>query len=410
MIFSLSHSSLDQYDGEAVIVLLTSNEQQSSTSQALDKSLNGFISQLIRNKDFTAKAGDTLIIPQMKGPRLILVGLGATPVKHKDFIKAMNGAAKALKGCAANDAIIDIRDIEIIGKNNSWAHAQLAQAFQDSLYHFTECKSKKDDSPATVKLLNVVTDDHMQPALEIGQAVAKGMSFAKKLGDLPPNVATPSYLADEADKLATMSDLLTTRILDEDQMESMGMGSFLSVSKGSIEPGKMICMEYLGGKKGEAPHVLVGKGITFDTGGISLKPGASMDEMKYDMCGAASVLGTMLAVIQLELPINFIGVIAAAENMPSGHASKPGDIVTAMNGTTIEILNTDAEGRLVLCDALTYAIQTYQPASIVDIATLTGACMAALGRVNSGMFTQDEALAAELTAASEESQIKVIQV
>lgn len=404
MIFSLSHSSLEQYEGEAVIVLLSSADTQPSASQALDKSLNGFISQLIANKDFTAKAGETLLVPQVNGPRLILVGLGESPVKHKDFIKAMNGAAKALKGSAANDAIIDIRDIEIVGKNASWAHTHLAQAFQDSLYRFTECKSKKDEAPETVQMLNVVTDDHMQPAIEFGQAIAKGMSFTKKLGDLPPNVATPSYLADEADRLATMSDLLTTRILDEDQMEEMGMGSFLSVSKGSIEPGKIICMEYMGGKKGEAPHVLVGKGITFDTGGISLKPGAGMDEMKYDMGGAASVFGTMLAIIQLELPVNFVAIIAAAENMPSGHASKPGDIVTAMNGTTIEILNTDAEGRLVLCDALTYAIETYKPASIVDIATLTGACMAALGRVNSGMFTQNEDLAAELNAASEDSQ------
>lgn len=230
------------------------------------------------------------------------------------------------------------------------------------------------------------------------------MAFAKKLGDMPPNVVTPSYLADEADKLATLSNNLTTKILDEDQMEELGMGSFLSVAKGSIEPGKIICMEYMAGKAGDAPHVLVGKGITFDTGGISLKPGAGMDEMKYDMCGAASVLGTMLAIIELELPINFVGVVAAAENMPSGHASKPGDIVTAMNGTTIEILNTDAEGRLVLCDALSYTIDTYKPASIVDIATLTGACMAALGRVNSGLFSTDEDLVNELLSASNTSR------
>jgi leucyl aminopeptidase len=280
----------------------------------------------------------------------------------------------------------------------------VGQLFQDALYQFDECKSKKDDNPSTIESLTVIADNTGELDLKFGQALAKGMAFTKKLGDMPPNVATPCYLADEADKLATLNDNLTTKILDEDQMEELGMGSFLSVSKGSIEPGKLICMEYMAGKAGDAPHVLVGKGITFDTGGISLKGGAGMDEMKYDMCGAASVLGTMLAIIELELPINFVGVIAAAENMPSGHASKPGDIVTAMNGTTIEILNTDAEGRLVLCDALSYAIDTYKPASIVDIATLTGACMAALGRVNSGLFSTDEDLVSELLTASDTSR------
>ena len=341
------------------------------------------------------------------GPRLILMGLGELPIKPNDFIKTLKAAAKTLKNSAASDALIDLNGIDITGQDQDWALRQLSQAFQDSLYHFDECKSKSEDEaakPATTQTLNVVASNDKQTQLDYGQAVGKGMAFTKKLGDLPPNVVTPSYLADEADKLASLSDKLTTHILDEDKMEELGMGSFLSVSKGSIEPGKMICMEYMGGKKGDAPHVLVGKGVTFDTGGISLKPGAGMDEMKYDMCGAASVLGTMLTMIQLDLSINFVGVVAAAENMPSGHASKPGDIVTAMNGTTIEILNTDAEGRLVLCDALTYTIDTYQPASIVDIATLTGACMMALGGVNSGLFTQDEDLAAEMLAASDVSR------
>ncbi|MGK0443822.1 MAG: leucyl aminopeptidase [Bermanella sp.] len=404
MQFTVTQAPINEYQGQALILFVPSEGELPAATATINAQLNGFIAQLQQNQDIKGKVGDTLVVPQASGPRLILVGAGKNPMSGKDFCKTMTAAAKALKASAANDAALDLGDIEIEGFDHEWAYKQVGQLFQDALYLFDECKSKKDESPANIEALTVIADNHAALDLKFGQALAKGMAFAKKLGDMPPNVVTPSYLADEADKLASLSDNLTTKILDEDHMEELGMGSFLSVAKGSIEPGKIICMEYLAGKAGDAPHVLVGKGITFDTGGISLKPGAGMDEMKYDMCGAASVLGTMLAIIELELPINFVGVVAAAENMPSGHASKPGDIVTAMNGTTIEILNTDAEGRLVLCDALSYAIDTYKPASIVDIATLTGACMAALGRVNSGLFSTDEDLVSELLAASSTSR------
>ena len=405
MEFILTQSSVSEYSGPAILLPVLSEGALPAATQTIDEKLNGFISQLIENKDLKGKPGETLVIPQANGPRLILIGMGKADGKTSDFVKSVQAAANALKASAADEAAIDLSGITVNTKDQHWINRQLAQAFQDSLYHFDECKSKKDDAPAisTIKSLTVVAENQYQSDILFGQAVAKGMAFCKKLGDLPPNVATPSYLADEADKLASLSDKLTTSILDEDKMEELGMGSFLSGSKGSIEPGKIICMEYKGGKSGDAPHALVGKGITFDTGGISLKPGAGMDEMKYDMCGAASVLGTMLTIISLDLPINFLGVVAAAENMPAGHASKPGDIVTAMNGTTIEILNTDAEGRLVLCDALTYTIETYKPASIMDIATLTGACMMALGGVNSGVFTEDDALAQEILDAGQSS-------
>ncbi len=405
MEFILTQSSVSEYSGPAILLPVLSEGALPAATQTIDEKLNGFISQLIENKDLKGKPGETLVIPQANGPRLILIGIGKADGKTSDFVKSVQAAANALKASAADEAAIDLSGITVNTKDQHWINRQLAQAFQDSLYHFDECKSKKDDAPAisTIKSLTVVAENQYQSDILFGQAVAKGMAFCKKLGDLPPNVATPSYLADEADKLASLSGKLTTSILDEDKMEELGMGSFLSVSKGSIEPGKIICMEYKGGKSGDAPHALVGKGITFDTGGISLKPGAGMDEMKYDMCGAASVLGTMLTIISLDLPINFLGVVAAAENMPAGHASKPGDIVTAMNGTTIEILNTDAEGRLVLCDALTYTIETYKPASIMDIATLTGACMMALGGVNSGVFTEDDALAQEILDAGQSS-------
>ena len=405
MQFTVTQAPINEFQGDAIILFVPSEGELPTATATINGQLSDYVTQLQTSKDLTGKVAETLMVPQTNGPRLLFVGVGKLPMKAKDFTKALSAAAKTLKASAANCAAIDLSEIEIEGFDPQWAHKQIGQAFQDALYHFTECKSKKDDNPSTIEAITVIAENNdAELDLKFGQALAKGMAFTKKLGDMPPNVATPTYLADEADKLATLNANLTTKVLDEDKMEELGMGSFLSVAKGSIEPGKMICMEYMAGKAGDAPHVLVGKGITFDTGGISLKPGAGMDEMKYDMCGAASVLGTMLAIIELELPINFVGVIAAAENMPAGHASKPGDIVTAMNGTTIEILNTDAEGRLVLCDALTYAIETYKPASIVDIATLTGACMAALGRVNSGLFSEDDELVEELITASKTSQ------
>jgi len=405
MEFILSQSSVSEYSGQAILLPILNDGAQTAATQKVDASLSGFISQIIENKDITGKPGDTLVIPQAAGPRLILIGMGKADGKTSDFVKSMQAAAKALKASAADTGAIDLTGITVAGKDQHWISRQLSQAFQDTLYLFDECKSKQADAPkaSTIESLTIILDNQYQSDILFGQAVAKGMELCKKLGDMPPNVVTPSYLADEADRLATLTPKMTTSILDEDKMEELGMGSFLSVSKGSIEPGKIICMEYKGGKEGDAPHALVGKGITFDTGGISLKPGAGMDEMKYDMCGAASVLGTMLTIINLDLPINFVAVLAAAENMPSGHASKPGDIVTAMNGTTIEILNTDAEGRLVLCDALTYTIETFKPASILDIATLTGACMMALGGVNSGVFSEDDALAQEIVDAGNNS-------
>jgi leucyl aminopeptidase len=238
-------------------------------------------------------------------------------------------------------------------------------------------------------------------ALQQGLAIAHGMNLAKDLGNLPPNICTPTYLAQQAMSLAKTYKLKAT-ILEEKDMEKLGMGSLLSVSRGSRQPAKLIALEYRGLAKMERPIVLVGKGVTFDTGGISLKPASEMDEMKYDMCGAASVLGTLSAIAQMKLPINVVGIIPTTENMPGGNATKPGDIVTSMSGQTIEILNTDAEGRLILCDALTYA-ERYQPEVVIDIATLTGACVIALGHVASGLLSNDDKLAHELMQASEQS-------
>src|SRR5690606_25789192 len=238
--------------------------------------------------------------------------------------------------------------------------------------------------------------------LTLGSAIAKGVNLARNLGDLPGNICTPTYLANEAKRLARNQPRLSAKILEEKQTKELGMGALLSVSAGSDEPAKLIVLEYRGGGKNDAPVALVGKGITFDTGGISLKPGAGMDEMKYDMCGAASVLGTFQTLLELQLPLNVVGIIPASENMPNGRATKPGDIVTSMSGQTIEILNTDAEGRLVLCDALTYS-ERFKPKVVIDIATLTGACVIALGAHASGLYSNRDELAQALLAAGQQS-------
>jgi leucyl aminopeptidase len=234
-----------------------------------------------------------------------------------------------------------------------------------------------------------------------GVALASGVSFAKDLGNLPPNVCTPSYLAEQAQSLGKKHDF-KVKVLERDELAKLGMGSFLGVSQGSEEPPKFIIMQHLKGKKDQKPVVLVGKGITFDTGGISLKPGAEMDEMKYDMCGAASVLGTFKTIAEMDLPLNVIGVIPTCENMPDGRATRPGDVLTSMSGLTIEVLNTDAEGRLILCDALTYA-ERFEPSAVIDIATLTGACVIALGHHATGLFSNNDELAKELLQAGEKA-------
>ncbi len=281
-------------------------------------------------------------------------------------------------------------------------HYLFALALTQADYRYDQYKSKKAET--ILEHIDLIatksTLDDAQIALIA--AVEQGQSTARDLGNCPPNICFPEYLAEQALQLAQeFPELVKVTVLDEQQLADLGMNAFLAVSKGSERPGRVITIEYLA-KTEDAPVVLVGKGVTFDTGGISLKPGLGMDEMKYDMCGAASVLGTMRALCEAQLPIHVVGAIAAAENMPSGHATRPGDIVTTMSGQTVEILNTDAEGRLVLCDTLTY-IKRFNPALVIDIATLTGACVVALGSVLSGLFSPDDELAQEIETAGQQS-------
>ncbi|MBS0544096.1 MAG: leucyl aminopeptidase [Proteobacteria bacterium] len=376
----------------------------------LDKAAEGRISALLKRGDLEEKAGATLLLPDLPGvaaERVLLVSLGKRDeFGDKPYRDALGAAAKALASGAAKDAGVLIADIDMEARSLPWRLQQAARILADGAYRFDALKSGKDAKKERgARKFTLVIAGKVSAALETavkrGQAIAEGMALAKDLGNLPGNMCTPSHLAHTASELGKQFKF-DVEVLDRDGIEKLGMGSFLSVARGSHEPPRFIVMHYKGGKAKAKPVVLVGKGITFDTGGISLKPGAEMDEMKFDMCGAASVLGTFKAIARMGLPINVVGLIPATENMPGGRATKPGDVVTSMSGQTIEVLNTDAEGRLILCDALTYA-ERFKPACVIDIATLTGACVIALGKIPSGLLANDDDLAAEILKRGTES-------
>ncbi len=364
-----------------------------------------FLDEVLATGDMDGKAGTTLLlrnIPSLPGERLLLIGLGKEKEFHgKGYGAAIRTAIKTLRDTGASDATIQLTRIAVKKRSAAWRIRQAAAIASEALYRFDQFKSKKEEQRPLAKLAFIVDDKlkdaQAAQALAQGRAIGEGVALARTLGNLPGNICTPAHIADSAQKIAE-EHLLDCQILERTEMESLGMHSLLSVAKGSHQPPKLIVVHYRGGKENEKPVVLVGKGVTFDTGGISLKPGEGMDEMKFDMCGAASVLGTLKAVALLQLPINLTVIVPSVENMPGGAASKPGDIVTSLSGQTIEILNTDAEGRLILCDALTYA-ERFQPQTVVDVATLTGACVIALGNVATGLFANDDALADELLEA-----------
>ncbi|TFW18542.1 leucyl aminopeptidase [Massilia arenosa] len=385
------------------------NKKLSAQAKALDQ--GGEITAALKAGDISGKPGSTLLlrgVSKAGAERVLLVGLGADEaVGEKAFLSGVNAVMKAFGQIGAADGIIALPMENLKERDVNWAIRACVIAGHEAVFRTDAQKSKKDPAPQGVKkvMLAVPNTAATKLALAQAEAIANGMDLTKELGNLSANVCTPTYLADTAKRLGKEFGF-EVEVLERKQMEALKMGSLLSVTNGSEQPPKFIVIKHKGGKPKDAPVVLVGKGITFDTGGISIKPGANMDEMKYDMCGAGSVLGTFRAIGEMGLKLNVIGIVAACENMPSGRATKPGDIVTSMNGLTIEILNTDAEGRLILCDALTYA-ERFNPAAVVDIATLTGACIVALGHHNSGLFTreddQHEALANELLAAGKQA-------
>ncbi len=408
MDYLLANTPLDTLETECLIVAIFENQQLSPAAQSLDSLTNGLITDILQRGDIKGKVANTLLInylPYAPIKRALLVGLGnADQLSNKKYRKAVASAANTLKTTQINSAVCCLAENNVTGQNIAWNARQIVEAFDAPFYQFNDCKSKPADKFTlnSVSIHSLIENEAVQTGINQGLAIAHGVSLAKHVSDLPGNLCTPTYLAEKAIKIAEQYTSLTAEILEEAEMEKLGMGSFLSVSRGSRQPAKLITLEYQGADASTQPIVFVGKGLTFDAGGISLKPGAGMDEMKYDMCGSAAVLGTLQAAAELKLPLNIVGIIPSSENMPDGDANKPGDIVTSMAGLTIEILNTDAEGRLILCDALTYA-KKYNPDVVVDMATLTGACLVALGRVPSGLLGNDDTLCNALQRAGESS-------
>ena len=374
--------------------------------EALDRDSGGLLAAALKSGDFKAEAGDTLMLTSPgSARRVLLVGVGKGG-ERDSLRKAIDGLARALLTSQAADAQCYGGDVPGAGEDWEWFCSTLARRLCYHRYRYRSTLSKPAPAPKLTRF-TLLCDDAARArtakgALDSGLHTGEGVNLARELANLPGNHCTPEHLAKTARRLARGNDKASCQVLNEKAMRELGMGALLSVTAGSAVPARLIVLEYRGGKRNQRPQVLVGKGITFDSGGISLKPGPKMDEMKFDMGGAASVLGTLQAVMDMQLPLNVVGIVAAAENLPSGTATKPGDVVTAMSGTTIEILNTDAEGRLVLCDALTYAAR-FKPDTVIDIATLTGACVVALGEHASGLYANDEELAAQLLAAGEHS-------
>ena len=408
MEFSIKSGSPEKQRSGCVVVGVFEGRKLTASAQAIDAASGGFVSEVLRRGDLEGSLGKTLLlhaVPKVPADRILLVGLGRErEFNEPAFRNAMSAAVKALKSTGTSEATVCLTDVPLKRHDTGWKVEHAVLAIMEGAYRFDQLKSKAPENKRALKKVvlhvarrNEISDGEV--AIDRGRAIAEGMSLAKDLGNLPGNICTPTYLADQAVELGKRHGI-KVEVLDQKDCEKLGMGCFLAVARGSNQPPKFIVMEYQGGKRDEAPIALVGKGITFDTGGISIKPAAEMDEMKYDMCGAASVLGTLKAIALMKLPLNVVGVVPTTENMPGGKAIKPGDIVTTMSGQTVEILNTDAEGRLILCDALTY-VEKYKPAAVVDIATLTGAMVIALGHVATGLFANSDPLARELIAAGE---------
>ena len=407
MEFSIKNGSPEKQRSACVVVGVFEPRKLSLDGEVIDQVSNHYLGDIIRRGDMDGKPGTTLLlhnVPNTLCDRVLLVGLGKErEFKDKEYRDAVRAAIKTLNETGSLEASIYLTELPVRRRDTAWKVEQTVLMAMEGVYRFDRLKSKQEEArrPLRRLVLNVPRRNELgigEEAAKRGQAIAEGMNLAKDLGNLPGNICTPGYLAQQAQELAKTCKL-KLEVLEQKDMEALNMGALLSVARGSRQPPKLIVLQYMGDKK-KKPVVLVGKGVTFDAGGISLKPAGEMDEMKYDMSGAASVLGTFLAVAKLKLPINLVGIIPATENLPDGNANKPGDVVTSMSGQTIEVLNTDAEGRLILCDALTYA-ERFEPETVVDIATLTGACLIALGNHASGLFSNHDALARELLHAGE---------
>ena len=398
MEFFVTHQAADHYSGDCSVAFVfkdTTNE-------------NRILQGLLELHRFEANLGETLMLGKVEGyksKRVLAIGLGESPLTQKKYIKVLKSLSSAMDDTKVKNVVIP--SLEVEGCDDSWLQITTTRVLKNESYQIKKVGLEVEKKATVLEAVNIHSENNGITEISKGVAIANGMALARELGDLPPNICTPTYIAERAQLLASTYKL-KCEVLEESDMEALGMNSLLSVSLGSSQPAKLISLNYSNGGK-EDPIVLVGKGVTFDSGGISLKPGSGMDEMKYDMCGAASVLGTMSAVAEMGLKVNLTVVVPTVENMPAHNASRPGDVVKSMSGQTIEILNTDAEGRLILCDALTYC-EKFNPKVVIDVATLTGAVIVALGKHHSGVMSNDQNLADSLKASGISSMDTVWQL
>ena len=401
--FSLSSAAAETCDTGCAVVGAF-DDALAPAAVALDRASGGALARLREAGDLTGKNGSTLLLhasPGVKAARVLVIGLGA----QKDFDaaafqRACAEAGRALKHLPVERATVWLPELDVRGRDADWRVRSCALAIDNANYRYTATRKPDNGKRPHLQKLELAGAAGAVRGLQQACALAKGIEFARELGCLPPNLCTPAYLAAQAGAVADAHANVTLEVLEREQMRELNMGALLAVGQGSVNPPKLIVLHYRGA--GDAkPYALVGKGVTFDTGGMNLKPTGSMEEMKYDMCGAASVMGAFLAAVELKLPINLACVVPAAENMPDGGSYRPSDVLNTHAGISVEVLNTDAEGRLILCDALAYANKRFAPHAMVDAATLTGACVIALGKHASGLFSADDALAGELLAAGE---------
>ena len=401
--FSLTQQPPETQNAPCIVVGVFEERMLSSAAARVDEKSGGAIKRLIESGDVSGKLGSTQLLfalPNVAAPRVLAVGLGEQ--KKFDaarFARVNADAARALKGLPLDSATSYLTEIDVPAKDTAWKLRTAALASDAQAYKYTATFKPKDKPKAAeFGALAFAAPAGAEGVLDAASAIANGVRFARELGNLPPNICNPAYIAERAQKLAAEHPGVACEVLDEAAMRQLGMGALLGVAQGSAFAPHLIVLQWRGGAPTDRPYALVGKGITFDTGGISIKPSAGMEEMKFDMCGAAGVLGAFLAAVEMKLKLNLVCVVPAVENMPGSKAQRPSDVVTTMSGLTVEVLNTDAEGRLILCDALTY-VQKFNPQVIIDAATLTGACVVALGKHATGLMTKDDALADELIAA-----------
>jgi leucyl aminopeptidase len=414
MEFSATSGNLGKQRSACIVAGVYTERKLSPSAAALDAAARGAVRDLLAQGDLEGGLGSTLLlhqVPELACERVLLVGLGPEgELSESAYRRAVAAAISALRATGAAEATICLSELAVNGRDSAWKIKQAVLAAADVSYRFDRLKSQPPESRRPLEKLVFQLHDASEAAaaeasIAFAAATAEGVSLAKDLGNLPGNLCTPAYLAEQALQLGRRHGMAVT-ILEQTELEKLGMGALLAVARGSLQPPKLIVVEYRRGPAGAPPVVLVGKGITFDTGGLCVKPAAGMDEMKFDMCGAAAVLGALQVAATLQLPLNVVGIIPAAENMPSGSAARPGDVVTTLAGLTVEILDTDSEGRLALCDALTYA-RRFKPAAVVDIATLTGEIVSALGEVATGLFSTHDALARELAEAGDRAWDRV---